>query len=99
MVRLTADKPGSYSGSIELNDSRVNKTSAERGRLTFASHLANGMRYEAQLLALNSGESLQTNGSMLEFKNCDSLTLLVALGTDYVMDYAKGYHGEDPHSP
>lgn len=97
VVHLTADKPGSYSGSIELKDSRLGKTSAEGGHLAFASHLANGMRYEAQLLALNSGGTLQTNGSVLEFKNCDSLTLLVALGTDYVTDYAKSYHGEDPH--
>jgi alpha-L-fucosidase 2 len=97
VVHLTADKPGSYSGSIELNDSRVGKTVAENGHLTFAGHLMNGMRYEAQLLALNSGGTLKTNGSVLEFKNCDSLTLLVALGTDYVMDYSQSYHGEDPH--
>jgi alpha-L-fucosidase 2 len=97
VIHLTADKPGSYSGSIELKDSRLGKTTAEGGHLAFASHLANGMRYEAQLLALNSGGTMQTNGSVLEFKNCDSLTLLVALGTDYVMDYAKSYHGEDPH--
>lgn len=34
----------------------------------------------------------------LEFKNCDSLTLLIAAGTDYAMDYAKNYHGTDPHA-
>jgi alpha-L-fucosidase 2 len=38
------------------------------------------------------------NGTKLEFKNCDSLTLLIAAGTDYVMDYAKYYHGENPHA-
>jgi alpha-L-fucosidase 2 len=98
VVRLTADKPGSYGGSIELTDSHGAQTVADKNRLTGAGALNNGLKYEAQLLAINDGGSLQTNGSTLEFSNCNSLTLVIAAGTGYAMDYAKNYRGEDPHA-
>jgi alpha-L-fucosidase 2 len=98
VVRLTADKPGSYTGSIELNDSHGATIVADKNRLTDAGALNNGLKYEAQLLAIHAGGSLQANGSTLAFTNCDSLTLFIAAGTDYAMDYAKKYRGPDPHA-
>jgi alpha-L-fucosidase 2 len=98
VIRLTADKPGSYTGSIELNDSHGATIIANKNNLTDAGALTNGLKYETQLIAVNSGGSLQTNGSSLAFTNCDSLTLVVAAGTDYAMDAAKNYRGEDPHA-
>jgi alpha-L-fucosidase 2 len=97
-VRLTADTPGGYTGSIELKDSHGAQIFARKNHLTDSGSLTNGLKYEAQLIALNDGGSLQTNGSTLEFKNCDSLTIVVAAGTDYAMDYAKNYRGEDPQT-
>ena len=98
VVRLTADRPGSYTGSIELSDAHGAQTVAGKNRLAFAGALTNGLKYEAQLIALPDGGSLQTNGATLEFKNCNGLTLIVAAGTDYAMDYAAKYRGEDPHA-
>jgi alpha-L-fucosidase 2 len=115
VVRLTADKPGSYTGSIELNDSHGARVVADKNRLTEAGALTNGLKYEAQLVAVNAGGSLGSaggspasstrqreagapDGSTLNFSNCDSLTLVVGAGTDYAMDYAKNYRGEDPHA-
>ncbi|HWX21770.1 MAG TPA: glycoside hydrolase family 95 protein [Candidatus Binatia bacterium] len=98
VVRLTADKLGAYTGSLELNDSHQGKLLAVKNRLTFSGALDNQLQYEAQLLALNEGGSLQESGGKLEFKGCNSLTLLLAAGTDYVMDYAKKYRGEPPHA-
>jgi alpha-L-fucosidase 2 len=98
VVHLAADKPGSYSGSIELNDSHGAQTVAVKNHLTDAGALANGLKYEAQLIAVNDGGSLQINGSLVEFTNCNSLMLLIAAGTDYAMNYAKNYRGEDPHA-
>jgi alpha-L-fucosidase 2 len=97
-VHFTADKPGSYTGSIQLKDSRGTVPVASPSRLRLRGTLVNGLKYEAQLAVLNEGGVLRTNGSTLEFANCDRLTLLVAMGTDYVMDYEKHYHGEDPHA-
>jgi alpha-L-fucosidase 2 len=98
VVRLGADKPGSYTGSVELNDAHAAITRAAINRLTAAGALANGLKYETQLIAINQGGTLASNGSRIEFKNCDSLMLVVAAGTDYAMDYARHYRGDDPHA-
>ncbi|HEX7619269.1 MAG TPA: glycoside hydrolase N-terminal domain-containing protein, partial [Verrucomicrobiae bacterium] len=115
VVRLTADKPGSYTGSIELNDSHGAPAVANNNRFSEVGALTNGLKYEAQLIAINAGGSLGSagvspasstrqreagapDGSTLNFSNCDSLTLVVGAGTDYAMDYAKNYRGEDPHA-
>jgi alpha-L-fucosidase 2 len=98
VFHFSANKPGSYTGSIQLNDSRDTITAASDSRLRLRGILINGLKYEAQLVVLHEGGVVRTNGSTLEFANCNSLTLLVAAGTDYLMNYEKHYHGEDPHT-
>ena len=97
IVRLTADKPGACTGSIELRDAHKGQTASQDGQLTISGALYNGMKYEAQLAVRNEGGSLKTADSRIEFDKCDSVTICLAAGTDYVMDYAKGYRGEPPH--
>jgi alpha-L-fucosidase 2 len=99
VVRLTADKPGRYTGSIELQDSHGAQTDAHKNHLTAAGTLTNDMKYATRVVAINDGGTLQPDGSTLAFTNCDSLTLVVAAGTDYAMDYAKNYRGENPLAP
>lgn len=98
VIRLTADKPGSYSGRVELSDAHGAQIVSQKNRLTSAGALDNGLKYETQLVAINRSGSLQANGSALAFTNCDSLTLVIAAGTDYAMDYASNYRGENPHT-
>ena len=102
IARFTAGKPAAYTGSIELADSHGAKIVTNGNRITAAGTLANGMKFEWQVLVANQGGSIttvsDTNSARLEFKGCDSLTLLIAAGTDYVFDYANHYHGEDPHA-
>ena len=98
VVRFTADQPGSYSGSIELDDSHGAKTIADKNQLLDAGALANDLKYDAQLIAVNTGGSLHAEGSTLTFTNCDSLMLVVAAGTDYAMNYATHYRGPNPHA-
>jgi alpha-L-fucosidase 2 len=98
VVRLTADKPGSYTGSVELNDAHGAETIAYKSHLTNYGALTNGLKYEVRLNASNDGGTLQTNGATLAFTNCDSLTLIVAAGTDYAPDYTNHYRGEDPRT-
>jgi alpha-L-fucosidase 2 len=66
--------------------------------LMFTGLLNNGLKYAAQLAVRNTGGSVQTRDGNVEFTGCDSVTLLVAAGTDYVLDYAKKYRGTDPHA-
>ncbi|HEU5396157.1 MAG TPA: glycoside hydrolase family 95 protein [Verrucomicrobiae bacterium] len=97
VVRLTADKPGSYSGKIELKDSHGAGTVATGNRLSFSGALPNDLKYEALLAVEHDGGVLATNGDGIEFRNCDDLTLIFGAGTDYAFGYAEHYRGPDPH--
>jgi alpha-L-fucosidase 2 len=57
------------------------------------------MKYEAQMRVLADGGTL-TPGADGEIKvaNANSVTILLAAGTDYLADYAKHWRGEDPHA-
>jgi alpha-L-fucosidase 2 len=96
VLHLTADKPGAHTGTLAFADKHKGSVTADKNRLLVSGTLANGMKYAAQILVLNDGGRLQAANGVLQFKDCDSLTLLVAMGTDYVMDYAKQYRGPAP---
>ena len=96
--RLTASAKGKYSGRIRLDGGREEETAAADGRLSFSGTLDNGMDYEAQVLVAAEGGSLKPDGDGLVFSACDSLTITLAAGTSYIMDYAKGWKGEHPHA-
>jgi len=98
VLRFTADRPGACTGTVRLQGAHKETTAAAGTTLTFAGSLDNGLKYEAKLLAVNDGGTLQAGDGKLEFKNCNSLTLLVAAGTDYAFDYARHYRGDDPHA-
>jgi alpha-L-fucosidase 2 len=97
VARFSADKPGSYTGQIELRDTHGASAVVGTNRLTAAGALKNGLKYEWQLLVVPQGGSVESNGTALAFNHCDGLTLFIAAGTDYAMNYAKQYRGEDPH--
>lgn len=96
VVRLTADKPGCHTGEIELTDMHNAAITADKNLITISGALDNGMNYEARLLALHDGGSMKAAGSNLVFDACDSVTLLLAAGTDYAMDSAGKYRGSHP---
>ena len=96
VVHLTADKPGGYSGSLALADAHDGAVTAEGHTLGVGGALANGIRYASRLAVLHEGGTVTVTGDHLTFAKCDSLTLLVGAGTNYVMDPARHYLGDDP---
>ena len=52
--------------------------------------------YAARLAVLHDGGSLTVDGDGIRFAGCDSVTLLLAAGTDYVADRDRGWKGEHP---
>ena len=54
-IRLTADKPGAYSGKLWLTDMHGADVLADGKRLTATGVLNNGMDYESQALVMNEG--------------------------------------------
>ncbi|MCL5096782.1 MAG: glycoside hydrolase family 95 protein, partial [Candidatus Omnitrophica bacterium] len=96
VARLTANRPGCYTGSLELRDAHRGRIIAEANRITVSGALNNGLEYEWQVVALPDGGSIQINGSKLQFNGCNALTFLLAAGTDYAMDYANHYRAAAP---
>ncbi len=96
-MRFSADRSGSCSGVVRLQGAHKEATVAEGKGLTFSGSLDNGLKYETELLALSDGGTVKVNGGAIEFAKCNSLTLLVAAGTNYMADSARKYRGDDPH--
>ena len=55
------------------------------------------LNYEAQVLVINDGGTVETSGDKIAFKDANSVTLLLSAGTDFVQDRSKGWQGELPH--
>ena len=130
VVRLSADKPGKISASIQLTDRHGAKVSIEgdtvtsRGRLderfyfTSASvnsdialgtpeqvakaprpFAGNNMNYEAQMRVLAHGGTLSPGADgVLKVADANSVTILLAAGTEYLADFSRRWRGEDPHA-
>ena len=97
---FTASQGGHYTGSIKMDDSHNAATLVSGNRMIVSGPLDNGLKYEWQMAALHQGGTLEAaaGGSSFEFKDCDSLTLLIAAGTDYALNGAKHFRGPDPHA-
>jgi alpha-L-fucosidase 2 len=90
VVRFMADKPGQISFSANLRRKEFMTTeSPDSDRLVMSGQLpgargtTNGMKYMAQLKAMTEGGSVSSAGGKLQVKGADSVTLLIACGTDY----------------
>jgi len=84
------------SGTVTLKGAHGETTIADENSLTFAGKLSNGLKYETRLVALHDGGVMRSGEGKLELTGCHSVTLIVAAGTDYAMDYGRHYRGEDP---
>ena len=110
VLRFTADQPGRNTGSVRLTDLHRGKIVAEGNRLTSSGSLAGykyedqgpdyalALDYEAQVLVLNEGGSVNSSDGQIHFENADSLTLLINAGTDYLNQRSRGWRGEPPHA-
>ncbi|GAG12190.1 unnamed protein product, partial [marine sediment metagenome] len=97
VARLTADKPGSYTGKITFSDAHSAKVTAEKNKITASGKLNNGLQFETQVLVLNQGGSVKAEGSEIKFAKADSLTILLGADTDYLGNYEKKWRQEHPH--
>ncbi len=98
VVRVSADRPGAVSFNTRLTSPHQQSTvSVSRGRLRLAGKLAdNGMALEAQLAVRNQGGTRTDSATGVAVSGADSVTLVLAAGTDYIHRYPD-YVGESPH--
>ncbi len=78
---------GSPSGTIKLKDKNNRPVPNYPIRLN----------YEAQVLVLNEGGTVQAADGKIRFEGCDSLTLMLSADTDYLNRRDKGWKREHPH--
>ena len=56
------------------------------------------MQYETAVQLVNTGGRITASADgLLHIENVDSLTILVAAGTNYVADRTRGWRGDPPH--
>ncbi len=97
VFRLTADRPGRYTGAVRLTDAHEATIAAAEGRLTASGALKNGLAYEAQVLVVNEGGSVQAADGAVGFRDADGLTIILAAGTNYADRYEQKWRGPHPH--
>ena len=89
---------------ISATDSRIASRGNLDGYLYAADVTKQGVKdyaldldYEAGLQVLRQGGSLHTKGNTLVLSSVDSFTILLAAGTNFVLDRKQGWLGDDPH--
>lgn len=112
VIHLTADKPASYTGRIQLADMHEAAIFAKGHKLASVGKLPNGFEYEAQLAVLHQGGAISARDgtgygknpwnivvpdTTMAFEKCDSLTLILAAGTNFLQDHTSQWLGEHPH--
>ena len=97
-IRFSADKPGSYTGAAGLQDAHAGVFTVTQDTLRIAGALGNGLRYEAQVRVLLEGGAAVSSSHAVHFADADTVTFLLAAGTDYLNDSQRGWRGEDPHA-
>ncbi|MEI6647468.1 MAG: glycoside hydrolase family 95 protein, partial [bacterium] len=110
VFRFTADKPGSLSGMVEIQDAHKGTVTSSSNRIVCSGSLLGYqykktpepykivLNYEAELAVLNDGGTVAAEAGNIVFKNADSITLILSAGTDYLQDSRKGWKGETPHA-
>jgi len=96
VMKLTSDKPGSCSGAVQLKGGHRETTHAAKNCLQFSGVLPNNLKYVTSMLLLNESGSVKEGEGQLFFDQCDSVTIILAAGTDYSFDHSSSYRGEDP---
>jgi alpha-L-fucosidase 2 len=113
VIHLAADKPAACSGLVQLADMHRARIAAQGNKLSSAGQMGNGFEYEAQLLVLNKSGAVAADhdagfaenpwniavpGTGLAFDRCDSVTLILGAGTNFLQDHARQWLGAHPHA-
>jgi alpha-L-fucosidase 2 len=98
VIRLTADHPGAYTGTLGLTDAHNGTISAIGDAVLSGGTLPNGIKYAARLAVRPQGGTVTVAGDHLEFHGCDSLTLILGTGTNYQM-VSGNYEGAGDPAP
>jgi alpha-L-fucosidase 2 len=108
VFHFTADRPGAYSGTVQLTDAHKGSIRAEKDELSVSGNLAGytyetktpyaiALNYEGRIRVIAEGGAVEARDGRLTFKNASTLTLVLAAGTDYSNSRTNGWRGKHPH--
>ncbi len=99
VFRFTSDKKGAYTGTVSVNDAHGSQPVSAGNTISFTGKLGGniGLDYEARVMVINDGGSLAAADGNITFKDCDSVTILLDGGTNYINQRSKGWKQEPPH--
>ena len=100
-IRLSCSRKGAVSFTAALSRQAGARTAFAAPDTLVMTGSTSGkpgdLRYEARLRVLARGGAVTGTGDAITVKDADEAVLLLAAGTDYVLDYGKSYKGPDPH--
>lgn len=99
VFRYTAEGARGLSGTISLTSAQEGAPTtveAEARQLAFRGVLGNGLKHACAVRAVHTDGEFGTDGSVLRFSGCTTLTLLLDARTDYALDAAAGWRGAEP---
>ncbi len=98
VMRLTAKPRGNLNFTLRQTTPHNNSViTTANGRLTLSGALSNSMAFESQAQLLNDGGTVTTELDCIKVADADSVTIIMALGTDYVNEYPT-FKGTHPHA-
>lgn len=92
--KISADKPGSLTGTFSFTGEHKDsdKFSASGDTIQMGGQLTNnGLDYDARAKIILKGGSLKTEGAKISVKSADSILVLLAADTNYVLDLGKNW--------
>lgn len=97
VIRYEANGKEKINASIGMATQRQEDlVSVSKNRIELKSQLVNGMLCKTRVTIAHEGGDLKTSDNRLLLRNVKACTLLVAIETNYVMDYAQDWAGKDP---
>ncbi len=96
VMRLTADKPGAFTGTVKLLGTHREVPRSEKNDLSFEGRLPNGLEYAARVRVAAEGGAVTAAEGACRFERCNALTLTLAAATGYVMDGRRSWKGAPP---
>ncbi|MET8567568.1 glycoside hydrolase N-terminal domain-containing protein [Streptomyces sp. NPDC004783] len=99
VFRYTSDSARGLSGAISLTSAQEGSPTtadADARRLAFRGVMGNGLEHACAVEVAHTDGEFTTDGPVLRFTGCTTLTLLLDARTDYQLDAAAGWRGADP---
>ena len=99
VMRLTSNPGGNLTFAVRQTTSHNNSAiTTANGRLTLSGALSsNSMAFESQVQVLQTGGAITNEPDCISVSGADTVTLIMAIGTDYVNEYPT-FKGTHPHA-